>query len=488
MPKSIIPERCGNLQFLFASPSQKNMVVAYENSGASPNTVVVHPAEHEGGSSSSNVNEQLTQVQSEPKRKGRTRMSVDCPTGVVNFEALLVECYEEMVEEDPETRTEALAAYDEMKDRPLDSRDHEPVKKRDNAEVLGVVARRGPVNPFGKKKTSNAAKQDPALEGNSLVGRLVVTLNTSTVLFMVFSQSLILNFTQYGSYYVSRQVNKMIGPSPEVLNALGGLNANAIRAGENVRLWWAMWMHSGWIHIGVNVLSQLQFLYIMEPDWGFIRSILTYWISGVTGMLFSAILDPCSVTVGSSGALYGLMAGLIVYVVEFYDSIPNPLFLLIFTIVIVVISLLSSLAGSVDLWAHLFGCIGGFMIAVGTARTLLPLLKCMGYKEENEDTRKPNKSIHLLRRCFPNHDWSMLQTSIRALAVLIVVILWVVGFVYLYSSYEFQPFGQVHFSGVRRCCCCYSTDVLIRANWFCAYCDLAFGDTTWGDHCATMHT
>lgn len=87
-----------------------------------------------------------------------------------------------------------------------------------------------------------------------------------------------------GQFYASFKTNSMLGPEPQILWDLGGLNVDRIRNnGEAFRLFWAMWMHSGWIHIGFNVLSQFQYFFMFEPDWGFWKCLTLFFIAGISG-------------------------------------------------------------------------------------------------------------------------------------------------------------------------------------------------------------
>lgn len=62
-----------------------------------------------------------------------------------------------------------------------------------------------------------------------------------------------------------------------------------------------------------HVRLQVQYLFMYEPDWGFWKCLVLFWVSGVTGNIVSASANPCSITVGSSGGLFGLMGGIIPY-------------------------------------------------------------------------------------------------------------------------------------------------------------------------------
>lgn len=87
-----------------------------------------------------------------------------------------------------------------------------------------------------------------------------------------------------GKFHATFKDNGMLGPEPQTLWDLGGLNIDRIRNnGEAFRLFWAMWMHSGWIHIAFNILSQVQYFFMFEPDWGFWKCLIIFWVSGITG-------------------------------------------------------------------------------------------------------------------------------------------------------------------------------------------------------------
>ncbi|EZG44368.1 S54 family peptidase [Gregarina niphandrodes] len=296
--------------------------------------------------------------------------------------SLLKREYEEMLAEDPDVKLEALRAAYEMRRTPIDELDQKTVTMPlgRNADE-GKVGRRAPPNPFhspllNRGKTGRSDKvSDPALRSNPLRGRLMVTVGVNAALFMVFVQSLVSNRLTTGSFYASRSENSNIGAGAATLYELGGLNANAVRSGEWIRMFWSMWMHSGWLHIGLNILCQLQYFYMLEPDWGVCRTLLIFWFAGISGNLLSMIMDPCKTTVGSSGGLFGLMGGVVPYCIEYWHSIPRPMCILIFSIFTVIITLATGLTKSTDTWAHLGGLLGGLLFGFGTITTPAAFLR-----------------------------------------------------------------------------------------------------------------
>ncbi|PHJ21296.1 rhomboid protease rom5 [Cystoisospora suis] len=163
-------------------------------------------------------------------------------------------------------------------------------------------------------------------------------------------------------------------PNPRIFGTLGGLDTNKIRnyRGEVFRVFWSMNLHGGWIHLLVNLICQVQILWIIEPVWGFLRTLLLWFVSGVSGNLMSAVLDPCTITVGSSGALYGLIGALLPFSLEYWDYIASPAWLLFSVILLMVLAQLGNMWGlrGVDNYAHLGGCLAGLLFGFMTIRSI----------------------------------------------------------------------------------------------------------------------
>lgn len=418
-----------------------------------------------------------------------------------------------------------------------------------------------------KKKNGKVKVKDPRLNNNPLTGRLLVCISTTAILFWMFFAEMVFNYNTFngrcvstvlypqyktateserGPYIVfhgygaceynlqakaadrsflgvsandegwpkSHLVDNAAefgkaGSSWDSVNSrvyalLGGLSTNHIRNyGEIYRLFWAMFLHGGLMHILFNVLCQVQILWMIEPDWGTLRTLLLFLISGISGNLLSSVCDPCGVTIGSSGALYGLIGALLTYCIEYWKTIPRPCCVLIFMIVVIIFGILIGMFGYTDNYAHMGGCIAGILYGFATITTVSAADKCtigermltsppfswflseetkmaieakarekkikgenyrknqMMNKKHKDDTR------HLIMAMMKNRlneegrppcKMKLREWIVRITAAVALIIMWVICFIYLldesaYSSYS--PLGQIKFSGEHKCYCCY---------------------------------
>ncbi|MDQ3067625.1 MAG: rhomboid family intramembrane serine protease [Actinomycetota bacterium] len=92
----------------------------------------------------------------------------------------------------------------------------------------------------------------------------------------------------------------------------GALFGPLVAAGDWERLITAAFLHYGPIHLGMNMLA---LLWIGRPleDWlGPVRYILLYLVAGLAGSAGALIANPTAVTVGASGAIFGILGAAIV--------------------------------------------------------------------------------------------------------------------------------------------------------------------------------
>jgi membrane associated rhomboid family serine protease len=80
--------------------------------------------------------------------------------------------------------------------------------------------------------------------------------------------------------------------------------------------WWRIitggFLHAGFLHLLLNMYVLYIAGRILEPGIGTPRFLGIYFVSLVAGSLGALIVDPNTVTVGASGAIFGLMAAVIV--------------------------------------------------------------------------------------------------------------------------------------------------------------------------------
>src|SRR5688500_6310036 len=92
----------------------------------------------------------------------------------------------------------------------------------------------------------------------------------------------------------------------------GALFGPAIADGEYWRLITSGFLHAGLIHIGFNMYLLYILGTMLEPAIGRARFLALYFTSLLGGSLGALLINPDSLTVGASGAVFGLMGGAVV--------------------------------------------------------------------------------------------------------------------------------------------------------------------------------
>ena len=143
----------------------------------------------------------------------------------------------------------------------------------------------------------------------------------------------------------------------EFILQLVQINSKIIIDLEYYRLITSMFLHADIMHIFSNMIALLLFGSAVENNYSKIEYLIIYFISGLIGNLFSLILLPLNViSLGASGAIFGLIgAAFVLFAVDGDKSlILLGLFYLFYFII-------ASLAPGINLWAHLFGLMGGVL-------------------------------------------------------------------------------------------------------------------------------
>ncbi|KAF5466726.1 hypothetical protein F2P56_016630 [Juglans regia] len=157
--------------------------------------------------------------------------------------------------------------------------------------------------------------------------------------------------------------NMLLGPSITTLIKLGGLQKKlVVEEGEGWRLLSCMWLHAGVIHLVANMLSLLFIGIRLEQEFGFVRVGILYLLSGFGGSLLSALNSKTSISVGASGALFGLLGGVLSELLTNWTIYENKLAALLTLVLIISLNLAVGFLPRVDNSAHIGGFLSGFLL------------------------------------------------------------------------------------------------------------------------------
>lgn len=132
---------------------------------------------------------------------------------------------------------------------------------------------------------------------------------------------------------------------------------------EPWRLLTAVFAHGGFIHLALNMLALWMLGQSLEPMLGRTRYLALYLISGFGGSVMVAVLAPTTPTVGASGAIFGLMAALLIIGRHIGANVTGIL------IVLGANFAFGFFIGGIAWQAHLGGAIVGALVALILTRT-----------------------------------------------------------------------------------------------------------------------
>lgn len=157
--------------------------------------------------------------------------------------------------------------------------------------------------------------------------------------------------------------NPLFGPSSSTLEKMGALEVNkVVRQHQGWRLLSCIWLHAGVFHILANMLSLLFIGIRLEQEFGFVRIGLLYIMSGFGGSLLSALFIQSQISVGASGALFGLLGGMLSELITNWTTYVSKFAALLTLSFIIVVNLAVGILPHVDNFAHLGGFLSGFLL------------------------------------------------------------------------------------------------------------------------------
>lgn len=157
--------------------------------------------------------------------------------------------------------------------------------------------------------------------------------------------------------------NPLFGPSSSTLERMGGLEwSKVVQQHQGWRLITCIWLHAGVVHILANMLGLVFIGLRLEQEFGFLRISILYLLSGFGGSLLSALFIQNSISVGASGALFGLLGAMLSELLTNWTIYANKCAALGTLIFIIVINLAVGVLPHVDNFAHIGGFMSGFLL------------------------------------------------------------------------------------------------------------------------------
>lgn len=171
-------------------------------------------------------------------------------------------------------------------------------------------------------------------------------------------------------------INRTISLSPtgkpsyslEEFCGLGGFSSGT--PDQLFRFFTPIFLHGGLLHLVINVLVQYQSGWPLEAEYGYAIIGVSFMSSGISGVLLSAVYGPAQqVSLGASGAVFGLIALETVDILKKWTLINNPRKEFCILVLLIAVTIGLSFLPGIDYLAH----IGGYSMGLLCAFVFLPI-------------------------------------------------------------------------------------------------------------------
>lgn len=136
-----------------------------------------------------------------------------------------------------------------------------------------------------------------------------------------------------------------------------------IDRGQVWRFLTCAFLHGGFFHIAFNMYALKIIGVEAEYAFGKVKYIIIYLISAIGASIFSYVFNPDSISVGASGAIFGLFGAMIIFGIKNKDKIGKGYIINLAQVVIINIIIGITLS-NIDNSAHLGGLIFGAISAI----------------------------------------------------------------------------------------------------------------------------
>lgn len=155
----------------------------------------------------------------------------------------------------------------------------------------------------------------------------------------------------------------IMDPSINDLIFWGGNFREAVFQGELWRLITCLFVHAGVKHLIVNMVSLIYLSILMETLLGVKRYVMVYFISGIFSSISSLYFNANTVSVGASGAIFGLLGAVVsLFFTKLINKEEKKLYFIEFSVLIIV-NIIASFSSGIDTAGHFGGLVSGMIVS-----------------------------------------------------------------------------------------------------------------------------
>lgn len=234
--------------------------------------------------------------------------------------------------------------------------DPENEKELPDGELSGAPA--GPDNAGSNSGAGSEDKRKPYFNLLSFLAPLNVQDGVPATKLLI-----ILNVAVFVLMVLDSSIMTVLTPTNELLIEWGA-NIGPLSLGpEPWRISTLCFVHIGGLHLLLNMVVLWQFGVPVEKLYGTRFYLLLYLLSGLAGSCVSLLLTPVLVSAGASGAIYGVIGGLIACYVRKRKDIQPQVMKAVgqFVLVLVGATLAMGFVYPIDNAAHFGGMAAGFL-------------------------------------------------------------------------------------------------------------------------------
>ena len=157
----------------------------------------------------------------------------------------------------------------------------------------------------------------------------------------------------------------MGGTDAYTLYKLGAISSGAVKAGEIWRLLVGTFLHGGLFHLLVNMYSLFIIGSQLETFLGKKNFLIVYLVSAISGSLMSCLFTLDAISIGASGAIFGLLGSFLYFGYHFRLFLGSVLKSQIIPLILINLFIGFTIPG-IDNAAHIGGLIGGLLASMAT--------------------------------------------------------------------------------------------------------------------------